>query len=47
MPLKRCQIGGKRGFKFGDKGKCYNSKSKALKQMRAIKRSEHKKQKSI
>lgn len=23
MPVKRCQSGGKPGYKWGDKGKCY------------------------
>ena len=23
MPVKRCQSGGKPGFKYGDTGKCY------------------------
>lgn len=39
MPLKECQIGGKRGWKWGDEGKCYtgpNAKSEAVKQGVAI-----------
>lgn len=38
MPIKRCTLpNGKRGYKWGDKGKCYPTKEQALKQMRAIK----------
>lgn len=39
MPLKQCQIDGKRGWKWGDEGKCYTgpeAKSKAVKQGIAI-----------
>lgn len=43
MPVKRCVSGGKDGWKFGDKGKCYTdegsdkaNKDAALKQGRAI-----------
>lgn len=35
MPLKKCQINGKSGWKFGDSGKCYSGKDgkkKAIKQ---------------
>lgn len=50
MPVKRCQSGGKPGFKFGDSGTCYtytagNTKSrqsarkKAVAQERAIRAS--------
>lgn len=38
MPIKRCTLpNGKKGYKWGNKGKCYKSKKDALKQMRAIK----------
>lgn len=46
MPIKRCQHSGMKGYKFGDKGKCYTgkeNKDKALKQSRAIKASQKKK----
>lgn len=44
MPIKRCTTSqGKRGWKWGESGKCYSSKEKALKQMRAIKASQSKK----
>lgn len=39
MPVKSCGSGGKSGYKYGDKGKCYTGaagKSKAAKQGRAI-----------
>ena len=39
MPLKQCQIDGKRGFKWGDMGKCYtgpDAKRKAIAQGLAI-----------
>jgi hypothetical protein len=39
MPLKRCEVGGVRGWKYGDQGKCYTgpgSKDKALAQALAI-----------
>ena len=48
MPVKKCQVKGKKGFKFGDAGKCYKGKSgkaKAANQGRAIKASENKKKK--
>ena len=35
MPLKKCTVGGKSGWKFGDKGKCYigpGAKKKAIRQ---------------
>lgn len=38
-PLKRCQEDGKKGWKWGDKGKCYtgpDAKEKAMKQAKAI-----------
>lgn len=51
MPIKKCSSKGKPGYKYGDSGKCYTytagnqtsrkkAKSKALKQARAIKRSQ-------
>ena len=39
MPLKQCQIDGKRGWKYGDSGKCYtgpDGKKKAIAQGIAI-----------
>lgn len=42
MPVKRCTSGGKRGWKYGDSGKCYTgegAKARAERQMRAIKAS--------
>lgn len=40
MPIKKCSVDGKSGYKYGDSGHCYtgpNAKEKALLQMRAIK----------
>jgi len=40
MPLKKCTVDGKSGWKWGDSGKCYtgpDAKEKALEQGRAIK----------
>jgi len=42
MPLMRCTINGKKGWKWGKSGKCYLSKAKAAKQGRAIKASQSK-----
>lgn len=39
MPIKRCTIDGKDGWKYGDEGKCYtgpNAKEKAVRQAIAI-----------
>ncbi len=39
MPIKKCQSGGKGGYKYGDSGHCYTGKagkSQAAKQGRAI-----------
>lgn len=39
MPIKRCSIDGKSGYKWGDEGKCYtgpDAKKKAIKQAIAI-----------
>ena len=39
MPIKECQINGKSGWKYGDKGTCYtgpNGKKKAIAQAIAI-----------
>lgn len=39
MPVKRCTKGGKKGWKWGNKGTCYlgpSGKAKAEKQGRAI-----------
>lgn len=44
MPLKKCTINGKSGWKWGDSGKCYtgkDGKEKAMKQARAIEASKH------
>jgi len=41
MPLKKCKTKtGKSGTKYGDSGKCYADRSKAIKQMKAIKASQ-------
>lgn len=45
MPVKSCTKGGKKGKKYGDKGKCYtgpNAEKKAKKQGQAIKASQAK-----
>lgn len=39
MPLKKCQVNGKEGWKWGDAGKCYTGpggKKKAIKQGIAV-----------
>ena len=39
MPLKECQIDGRKGWKYGDSGKCYtgpDAKKKAIAQGIAI-----------
>ena len=37
MPIKRCTTkNGKKGYKFGDSGKCYGAKKQAEKQMKAM-----------
>lgn len=46
MPVMRCLSKGKKGFKWGDSGKCFTGpqgKAKAEKQGRAIKASQTKK----
>jgi hypothetical protein len=54
MPIKNCQENKLPGYKWGDKGKCYTydpkdetarkaAYEKVLKQMKAIKASQHKK----
>lgn len=40
MPIKPCQKGGKKGYKYGDSGTCYLDRDKALEQMRAIRASQ-------
>jgi len=41
MPLMKCKTPkGKSGTKYGKSGKCYTQKSKAVKQMKAIKASQ-------
>lgn len=49
MPIQRCTLpNGKSGYKWGSQGKCYSSRSDALRQMRAIKYSqEHASEKNI
>jgi hypothetical protein len=43
MPLKKCKTKtGKSGTKYGNSGKCYAERSKAIKQMKAIKASQKK-----
>lgn len=40
MPLQRCSVNGKSGWRWGESGKCYTGpggRRKALRQMRAIK----------
>lgn len=39
MPIKKCSIEGKSGYKYGDSGKCYtgpDAKKKAFKQGLAV-----------
>lgn len=39
MPIKKCTVGGKNGYQWGDSGKCYTgqgAREKAAKQGRAI-----------
>jgi len=36
MPVMRCALGKRRGFKWGHSGKCYVSRAKAIEQMKAI-----------
>ena len=37
MPIKRCSLGnGKKGYKYGNRGKCYSAKEQAERQMRAM-----------
>ena len=41
MPIQRCNLkSGKKGWKWGKSGKCYPTRERALKQMRAIKASQ-------
>jgi hypothetical protein len=41
MPIKTCKTPkGKSGYKYGDSGKCYSDRSKAVKQAQAIKASQ-------
>lgn len=47
-PLQQCSSKGKKGIKWGKNGKCYigpSARSKALKQMKAIKSSQHRRNK--
>lgn len=44
MPVKDCQVGDKKGKKYGDSGKCYigkDAQAKAERQGRAIETSRH------
>lgn len=43
MPIKKCQHLGKKGWKYGEHGKCYHEEEKAKKQGAAIKASQKKK----
>ena len=46
MPLKSCTTKrGSKGTKYGNSGKCYSDKSKAIKQMKAIKASQARRKK--
>ena len=45
MPLKRCTVNGKKGWKWGDSGKCYESKAAAMRQARAIEASKNRRAK--
>ena len=48
MPVKKCTSGGKKGYKFGNSGKCFTgpgAKAKASKQGQAINASKAKKRK--
>ena len=37
MPIKRCKLSnGKKGWKWGNKGKCYFSRKKAEEQAKAV-----------
>ena len=45
MPVQRCQKNGRRGYKWGESGKCYTgqgAKAKAKQQGRAIRASGYK-----
>ncbi len=36
MPIKRCKTSsGKKGYKWGNSGKCYSAKEQAVRQMKA------------
>jgi len=50
MPVERCTINGKRGYRWGKSGKCYtgpDAKEKALKQGRAIKSKQNARQSDL
>ena len=36
MPIKSCSIKGKKGYKWGNRGKCYSKRTKARKQGVAV-----------
>lgn len=45
MPLQKCSVDGKSGWKYGESGHCYTgpgARQKAIQQMRAIKVSQSK-----
>lgn len=43
MPIKNCKTSkGKSGYKYGESGKCYSDRSRAVKQAKAIKASQAK-----
>lgn len=43
MPIKKCKINGKKGYKYGNRGKCYTQRKNAVIQGRAIEISKHRK----
>ena len=46
MPLRKCEVKGKSGYRWGKSGKCYTgkgAKAKAMKQARAIEASKARK----
>lgn len=36
MPIKQCQLDGKKGYRWGDSGKCYTDGNVASQKKRAI-----------
>lgn len=41
MPIMRCMANGKRGYKWGNNGKCYRTIGEAMKQAKAIEASKN------